>query len=372
MGQQHIHLDLKRAASGPVEDTEPLLQLSDRLLQLLASGALDDESLETGGFRRAIETFRQALRGAAAAGSLTDLTADCMETCQQFHRRARAHLADREADLLDVIELLREAVATVSRGSLGYEQQIEASTERLTHSAEIDNLAALKGAIQKEVESIRRSTRERHDLEAAAFRQLTDRVEELEEQLVEARDEAATDPLTGIPNRGTFERLLRRRLAEAQAGQSFVLALLDLDDFKQINDTHGQMVGDRVLVCIAQLLTDALRPNDLVARLGGEEFAVVMAGISLDRAKKRLAAARRDLAPSYRYEVDDTPVRVSFTFSCGMTQYTNGDRADTILRRADEALYDAKWRGKDRIVTRRHSFLRDLLGRSKGHRDVGA
>ena len=369
MAQQHTHLELNGRSPGPGEDTEPLLQLSDRLLQLLASGALDGEPLDTAGFRGTIEKFRQALRGAAASGSLADLTADCMETCQQFHRRAHAHLAARESDLLDVIEVLRTAVATVSRGSLGYEKQIEASTERLTHSAEIDNLAALKGSILNEVESIRRTTRERHDLEAAAFRQLTDRVEELEEQLVEAQDEAATDPLTGIPNRGAFERVLRRRLDEAKTGGTFVLALLDLDDFKRINDTHGHMVGDRVLVCVAQLLTDAVRPNDLVARFGGEEFAVVMAGISLDRAKKRLAAARQNLAPSYRYEVDDKPVRVGFTYSCGLTQYADGDRAETILRRADEALYEAKWRGKDRIVTRRHSFLRNLLGRSKGHRD---
>ena len=369
MRQQHIQLELTRAQSGPFGDAEPLLQLADRLLQLLASGAVDKEFLDTSAFRRTIERFRHALRGATASGSLADLTAECMETCQQFHRRTHAHLADRESDLLDVIELLRKAVATVSRGSLGYEQQIEASTERLTHSAQLDNLAALKGAIQTEVESIRRTTRERHDLEAAAFRQLTDRVEALEAQLVEAQDEAATDPLTGIPNRGAFERVLRRSLDEAQAGRTFVLALLDLDNFKGINDTHGHMVGDRALVCIAQLLTDALRPNDLVARFGGEEFVVVMEGISLDRAKKRLTAARQNLAPSYKYEVDDKLVRVSFTYSCGMTQYTDGDRADTLLRRADEALYEAKWRGKDQIVTRRHSFLRGLLGRSKGHRD---
>ena len=170
MRQPHIQLELKSPPAGPVDNTEPLLQLSDRLLQLLASGALDGESLDTDGFRRSIETFRQALRRATASGSLADLTADCLETCEQFHRRAHAYLADRESDLLDVIELLREAVGTVSRGSLGYEQQIEASTERLTHSAELDNLAELKGAIQNEVESIRRTTKERHDLEAAPTR----------------------------------------------------------------------------------------------------------------------------------------------------------------------------------------------------------
>ena len=122
-------------------------------------------------------------------------------------------------------------------------------------------------------------------------------------QLVEAQDEAATDPLTGIPNGGAFKRVLQRRLNEARAGRGFVLALLDLDGFGDINDRHGRMVGDRVLLCVGQLLTNAMEPDDLVARVGEKGFAVVMTGISLDPARKRLVAVRQSLAPSSRYEV---------------------------------------------------------------------
>ena len=265
-----------------------------------------------------------------------------------------------------MIELLRGAVAAVARGSLGYEQQIQASTERLAHATTIDDIADLRRAVQEEVESIRCTTRERHDMEAAAFMQLTDRVEELEAQLADGRDDAATDPLTGIPNRGAFERVLRLHLSEATTGRPFVLALLDLDDFKGIIDTHGHGVGDRVLLCVAQLLRKASGPDDFVARVGGEAFAVVMAGISLDRAKKRLTATRQSLKPSYRYEVEGKPVQMAFTYSCGMTRYTNGNRADTILRRADAALQDAKRRGTDQSVIRRHSFLRGLLRKRPG------
>ena len=130
------------------------------------------------------------------------------------------------------------------------------------------------------------------------------------------------------------------------------------------------MVGDRVLVCIAQLLTDALRPDDLVARFGGEEFVVVMAGLSLDRAKEATHRGTPEPGAFLQGRGRRRDRTGGFTYSCGMTQYSAGDRAETILRRADEALYEAKSRGKDRIVTRRHSFLRGLLGRSKGHRDV--
>lgn len=290
------------------------------------------------------------------------LTVDCLETCEQFHQQTHAHLADRETVLLDMIELLRTTVATISRGALGYEQQIDASTERLTHAARLDHLRELKCAIQEEVESIRRITNERRDREAGAFKRLTDRVAVLEAQLTE--DQGATDPLTGIPNRGAFERTLRRHLRDAQAGQSFVLALVDLDDFKHINDTHGLLVGDRALLCVAQHLTAALHPDD-VARFGEDEFAVLMADVSLNQARKRLAEARNRLAQSYRYEIEGKSVQIGFTYSGGMTEYSAGDDADTILRRADEALDDAKRRRTTPIVTRRRSMLRELLRRSK-------
>lgn len=367
MHQSHIQLGLTPASSSPIEDIEPLLHLADRLLQLLASGALG-ESLDTADFRRTIEKFRRVLPGATTSGSLADLTAECLDTCEQFQRQSQTYLADRASDFLELIELLRTAVATVARGSLGYEQQIEASTERLAQSAQLDDLAELRRTIQEEVASIKQTTSERHDREAAAFRQLTDRVETLEAQLVEAQDEAATDPLTGTPNRGAFERVLRCRLHDARAGTPFVLAWLQLDDFPRINDTHGRMVGDRVLLCLGQVLTSALGSDDFVARVGGEEFAVVMTGISLDRATKRLAAARQSLAPSYRYEAEGKPVHVGFTYCCGVTEYVSGDSAASILRRTDDAMRAAQRRGKDRIVARRHSLLRGLFHRSKDHR----
>ncbi len=145
--------------------------------------------------------------------------------------------------------------------------------------------------------------------------------------------------------------------------------MLDLDDFEDISDTQGHMVGDRVLLCVGQVLTNALEADDLVARVGAKGFAVVMTGISLDRARKRLVAARQSLAPSYRYEVEGKLVQVGFTYSGGMTQYVDGDSVASILRRTDGALREAQRRGKDRIVIRRPSFFRGLFHRSTDHRN---
>lgn len=156
-----IQLDLMEASSAASDYTTSLLRLTDCLLQLLAGRAFQSESIDTNGFRRTIERFRQALPGATESRALADLTFDCLETCEQFHQQTLAYLGGRETALLDMIELLRTTVATISRGSLGYEQQIDASTERLSHAARLDDLKELKGAIQADVESIRRTTNER-------------------------------------------------------------------------------------------------------------------------------------------------------------------------------------------------------------------
>jgi diguanylate cyclase len=187
-------------------------------------------------------------------------------------------------------------------------------------------------------------------------------VKTLEENLKKARAEAATDALTGIPNRGGFDLALREWLLRAgKDGTPFTLAMIDLDDFKGINDTHGHQVGDRVLIAATQLLSDALEFGEVVARYGGDEFAVLLQTPALPKARTRVAAVMQRIAPSYEYEVNGEKRFVTFTFSGGVTEYAPGDTPEAIVKRADEALYDAKKRGKSRVETKTRSFLRALV-----------
>ncbi|MGE5596268.1 MAG: GGDEF domain-containing protein [Hyphomicrobiales bacterium] len=153
-----------------------------------------------------------------------------------------------------------------------------------------------------------------------------------------ARLLAETDPLTGIANRRTFLEQLDDLAIEP--GSQFSVLMLDLDDFKKLNDEHGHLFGDRVLAAAAAVLSANLRPGDQLARYGGEEFVVVLPGASLEEAyaiAERLRAAVREATPT--------------SVSIGCATREANETAARVVRRADDLLLLAKRTGKNMVVT---------------------
>jgi diguanylate cyclase (GGDEF)-like protein len=163
--------------------------------------------------------------------------------------------------------------------------------------------------------------------------------------MVRLAGEARTDPLTGLLNRRGFDEHASRELAHlGRDGHSVALVIFDLDHFKHINDQWGHIVGDRVLVHMARLLTSEARMIDVAARLGGEEFAVLMPGGHQAGATAFAERVRGALAAS---DCSDVPeVRAS----AGITVTVDPVDVQTMLERADQALYTAKRGGRDRTV----------------------
>lgn len=160
------------------------------------------------------------------------------------------------------------------------------------------------------------------------------------------RTSSATDPLTGLLNRRSFDRRFAAAVQDAQR-QALPLSvmLLDLDHFKQVNDDHGHAVGDRALVRFAELLLSQSRASDLVARVGGEEFAVVLPGATLDQ------AVRRAEQFAHAWRVDRAVDGLALTVSTGVSELASpSDTTGTLLMRADAAVYRAKAEGRDRVV----------------------
>jgi diguanylate cyclase (GGDEF)-like protein len=152
--------------------------------------------------------------------------------------------------------------------------------------------------------------------------------------------EARTDSLTGLLNRRAFSERLEAELVRARrSGEPVALAIFDVDHFKAINDRRGHAAGDAVLGRLAEILRDASRGTDAVARIGGEEFAVVLAGG--ERAGAEALAARVHAALAAEAEL---------TVSAGVAQAQPGSDADGLLRRADDALYAAKHGGRNRTA----------------------
>jgi diguanylate cyclase (GGDEF)-like protein len=161
--------------------------------------------------------------------------------------------------------------------------------------------------------------------------------------------EASTDALTGLANRREFEAGMVREMERARRlGVPLSLALIDIDFFKRINDAHGHDAGDLVLQAVARALLASIRKSDLLARIGGEEFALVMLGTQPPGARVVLERLRQAVAA---LEVGTGAARVACTVSIGLTDRVEGDRDWAALyKRADQALYAAKAGGRDRVV----------------------
>jgi diguanylate cyclase len=157
-----------------------------------------------------------------------------------------------------------------------------------------------------------------------------------------------TDELTGLPNRRAFVQRLDQELSRCQrTGQPLAMVLLDIDNFKRVNDQHGHYVGDMILRSYAQGMVQELRQHDLLARYGGEEFVLLLPGTLVDDARN----AMEKLAGRIRqqpFDAGDTHIDLP-TFSAGIACLRPGEPAMSLINRADQSLYQAKRHGRNRI-----------------------
>ena len=160
---------------------------------------------------------------------------------------------------------------------------------------------------------------------------------------------ASRDDLTGLFNRRHMGELMAQHRAACQrAGDGFAVALVDLDHFKRINDTHGHAVGDNVLRAFAQQAGGAMRSTDIVGRWGGEEFLVIFPSSTAHEAEQAAARLRERVAAAVVTTPCGQPLR--FTVSIGLTEHVPPESIDALVERADRAMYRAKSQGRDRVV----------------------
>ncbi len=178
----------------------------------------------------------------------------------------------------------------------------------------------------------------------SAFQDITSR----KNREVLLKNQALRDPLTSIYNRRYFEEEVNKKILEAkQHHQEYCVLMLDADHFKNINDSYGHKVGDKVLIELAATTEKALRDNDIVARYGGEEFVVFLPEIDAKQGKLVADRLRQSIAGITVYS--DEGVAVNFTVSIGVSSSDISDNVDTLIKTADEALYRAKQNGRNRV-----------------------
>ena len=237
-------------------------------------------------------------------------------------------------------------------------EQVDGLQSSVQEAADLDSL---KQVLESHLEGLlgtmdeHQQQRDQREQEVAArLKGLAERVANMEkeaqgyrEHLEVQRQKALIDPLTGLPNRAAWsERLDHEVNTWHQRGNSLSLAMLDLDHFKRINDGYGHLAGDKVLKIIANVLRKYLRPNDFIARFGGEEFVLLMPDSALEEALA-VGEGLRAAIEACPFHFKGEPVTI--TMSMGLAQFQPGERSDLALKRADEALYRAKAAGRNRV-----------------------
>jgi diguanylate cyclase (GGDEF)-like protein len=172
---------------------------------------------------------------------------------------------------------------------------------------------------------------------------------ELETALAQIRKIATCDELTGLSNRRQMLAILSEHaMRQDRNGSDFMVAIIDLDQFKSVNDTFGHRVGDEALICFANQARLHLRSADIIGRWGGEEFLIILPASSPGDAGIGIERLRRSLAIT---EVSSQAAGLRISFSAGLTRFLPGEGIDDVIERADRALYAAKAAGRKRTIT---------------------
>lgn len=245
-----------------------------------------------------------------------------------------------------------DGLGHLSSATGDFHDTVENLAQQIRQTDDVDQLNRLLGEVLRETREVQASTL-RARAEVLTARQKVDiaerKVAELEAELVQTSEQVRIDSLTGALNRRGLSEAFAREIAVAERTQKpLSLALLDVDNFKELNDNFGHAVGDDALTHLAKVIRDAVRPGDSVARFGGEEFLVLLPESDIEEANAVMARVQREMTK--RFYLHDN-AKLLITFSAGVTRYAPDETQAAAIGRADGALYEAKRSGKNRVFS---------------------
>jgi diguanylate cyclase len=270
------------------------------------------------------------------------------ELFEQFFRSNEEKVADQmRSEVRALIASVLKQLAASGGQANHFGNVLEAYNSRLEQDLSTAEFRRLINEFMGE-------TREMLEANRQLERQLQKTNQELDElrhQLEAARHEASTDALTGLANRKAFDTALEDHVARIRDPRDeLCLVMADIDHFKHFNDSHGHLIGDKLLRFVANILKDSLKGQDLVARFGGEEFAILLPNTPL-RGALAVAESLRARVQNQRLKRTDTQRPIGgVTLSLGIASYRPGEPAESLIARADTALYQSKRLGRNRVT----------------------
>jgi diguanylate cyclase len=294
------------------------------------------------------EQLQQRLAGGLNARSVRAATELLAET-RSRQQRVRAERQAASRALKDLIQRLLGEIGELGEHTGRFGDSVGRHAEAIAKAETLESLAGVVRELLDEshaVQALVRDTQRRMQADHAKATELETKVRALEGELRRLSDEVSTDALTQVANRRGLQQAFEAASAQAtRAAEVLAVGLIDIDNFKKLNDSLGHAAGDQALKALAAAVKERLRAMDTVARFGGEEFVVLLPGLPAEEAQQVLTRLQRSLSASlFMHEGRE----VFVTFSGGVTAWRPGEAMELALERADEALYQAKRTGKNR------------------------
>jgi diguanylate cyclase len=263
----------------------------------------------------------------------------------------KKNLNEAKDRLKTMLATFVDRLAEMTTATGDYHSKIEHCVSRISQSKDISDLTDVLDDVMRETRNIQISALRSHNELTEMKQRVSDAEKEvarLQNELAEASDMVRQDALTGALNRKGMDEALEKEVSRSQRQDSkLCVALLDIDNFKKLNDSLGHDAGDKALVHLASVVRETIRPQDTLARYGGEEFVVLLPDTHLEEGVNAMTRVQRELTKRFFLHNND---KILITFSCGVAELAQEESPKDSLQRADQAMYLAKRSGKNRVV----------------------
>lgn len=337
---------LALAAEDQNEIRRALLGLLQLVFENIGELSLDDRWM-----RGQIDALMKASEAPVSLRRLDDLRRRLKEVIQK-QSSLKTKSIEAQEEMKRLLAAFMERLSAAAEISGEHHRQLEACAKQIESA---DSLSEIAPAIQDALSAIRwmssEAARNRDELSAMKLKaeEAAAEVARLRKALDLASASARHDLLTGALNRKGLEEALEREVARAaRQNSSLSIAFLDIDDFKAINDTHGHSFGDDALAHLAQVARESMRPQDTLARFGGEEFVILMPDTCLEEGVQTMVRLQRALTQRF-FAAGET--RLFITFSAGVAEVGKDEAPMAAIHRADRGMYLAKRAGKNKVVS---------------------
>ncbi|WP_234084164.1 diguanylate cyclase [Azonexus sp. R2A61] len=332
------------AVEESIEVRQSLLHLLHLIIENIGELSLDDSWL-----KGQIDGLLAAVEPPLTLRHLDEMERRLRDVMDK-QSRAKARSVEAQEEMRLMLSAFIDRLASMNASSASFEQNIESSAKRIEAVSRIEDVAPLL----KEIVVATHAMAEETSHSREQLRDLQDKVRATEAELVQLHLEldnasalARHDPLTDALNRkGLDEALIREIAAVRRRDVPLSVCLLDIDNFKKLNDRLGHAVGDDALVHLANVARRCMRPTDTLARYGGEEFVILMPDTSLEPGIEVMTRLQRELTKAFFMAGKE---KLLITFSAGVAQLLADEDGHGAIRRADEAMYLAKRAGKNRV-----------------------